>query len=234
MKTLATVAAVFATAAAAQPFSTQPVGTGTVQTVIPQTLALTPAGRSFYEQQLSTYLARRTAALPSRSAALASGLSTENDAVEHAWLEGGRWVLPHHVAKAVVAPAPVVTVDPAALEGARAAARVKKGRAPTAAEVNVELAAFDARIAALNASLAAQRPAIAAAYAATGHAPRDLEAGLLGVTPREPQMVSPNAVNATHLRNAFTRYVNAMAAAQPPTLPSLDAGVGPVLTLPRP
>jgi len=92
---------------------------------------------------------------------ISAGLSIEADPVEHAWLQDGRWVVPHHVGKAVAATPSARTIDPAAEEGARAAARKLAGRAPTAAEVAAQVTAFDQRVAALNQQLVAHRADIA-------------------------------------------------------------------------
>jgi hypothetical protein len=180
-------------------------------------LPLTPAGAEYARSRLQGYVSQRGAQLPSRSALIAAGLSIEADAVERGWLENGRWVAPHHISRAAAVPPPSRTTDPAAEEGARAAARIRLGRAPTAADVATDLGAFDARVAAINQQLVNHRSDIATALRTTGKFPRELEDGWLGVTPREQQARSPDATTRANLRRVLTALFNGLAP--PPALP---------------
>jgi hypothetical protein len=211
--------------AVAQPFTTQPPATDMI--VLP--LRLTPAGQAYLSTTMTSYVARRSSQLPSRDSFSAAGLSVENDAIEQAWLENGRWVLPHHFARAVASTPPAITIDPAAVEGARAAARSRLGRQPTAEEVTADIAAFDARIASLNAALAAQRATVAQAYQRTGRFPMEVAVSVIGLRPREPQMEHPSTLTEGHLQNLMVRMVNAQAAAAPSTITPPTAPTGPVI-----
>lgn len=122
---------------------------------------------------------------------------------------------------ASAAPAPSMSTDPAVLEAARTAARRRVGREPTAAEVTAEVAAFDDRIARINGALAQRQSQsqIAIAYKQTGRFPHDIEAPLLGITPRAAEAVNPNAEARAGLQRMFTRLFNELAPR--PTRPAV-------------
>lgn len=212
--------------AGAQPFTTQPIDIEVAP--LPMLVPLTPQARTYLQTQLNNYVSRRGSQLPSRDSLTASGVSSENDAVEQAWLENGRRVSPHHYGRATATTEPTTKIDPAALEGARANARRRVGRQPTPAEVSAELAAFDARVAALNRTLASQRSQMAARYKQTGAFRKDFETTLLGLPPREPQMDAPTLNTSAHLQNLLARLVNVTAATEPISVIVVPSTTGPI------
>jgi len=162
------------------------------------------AGRDEMLRRMRDYIAQRGAQLLPRAALTQAGLSPENDAVEQGVRVGGVWMAPHHVGLAGTAAPPSLTVDPAALEGARAAARRRVGHDPTEAEVAQDLAAFDQAIARINQGLAERQAAIAAAYKQTGRFPDALEPPLLGGPRPTATLAAPSPADRAALQRVFT------------------------------
>lgn len=179
-----------------------------------------PAGSDEMTRRIRAYIATRGAQLLPRSALVAAGLSAENDAVEQGVRVGGAWMAPHHVGLAGTAAPPALAVDPAALAGARAAARLRVGHDPTDAEVAQDLAAFDQQIARINQGLAQHQAEIAAAYKQTGRFPRGIEAPLLGVTTPTARLADPTPAVRTELRRVLTILLTEPATAVPAPAPA--------------
>ena len=92
------------------------------------------------------------------------------------------------------------------------------GRQPTPAEVTSEVASFDGNVARINAAFALRHAEHKGAYQQTGQLPREMEAPLLGVRPRDPEAVNPSEATRKAWRDAFTRLVNSISAT-PPRVP---------------
>lgn len=207
----------------AQTFISQPA----TPSLLPAQRPLSTAGREFLRARLERYRLTRVAEALDRSTVMSRGLSDEADAVERSRQEGSRWVAPHHIGIAVSGAPPAIAVDPAVEEAARGRALRAKGRVPTAAEVNAEIAAFDASIAALNQQLAAQRPVIAATMKQTGRFPRALEAPLLHLAPADPEALTLSPLSRRKLENALTTFINELAASAAVVTPT--APIGPLV-----
>lgn len=193
--------------------SAQPLP-GAVQSLPTPGILVSP-GSDDMRTRMRAYIAARGAQLLARAALTQAGLSAENDAVEQGVRLAGVWMAPLHVGLAGTATPPSLNVDPAALEGARAAARRRVGHDPTEAEVAQDLAAFDQAIARINQGLAERQAEIAVAYKQTGRFPRALEAPLLGVRPPATALASPTAAERAALQRVLTVLFNATTPAAP-------------------
>jgi hypothetical protein len=143
------------------------------------------------ERRLRAYTASVSAAGLRVESLRARGLSRENDAVEA--LRSAGTGGPAHVGLLEVRPPAGRAADPGLVDAQRRALRARLGRDPSAAELNAERRAFDARIVQINRTLVARRAEIAGAVQRDRAFPRALEASLLGLKSPDPQLRSPEA-----------------------------------------
>jgi hypothetical protein len=178
---------------------------------------LTADSARIARQRLETYLDDLGDVAPKLNTLTAAGLSKENDAVERPTSTPAGMVGPSYVAlgRKSRSPASKDAVDPGLAETSRVVLRARLGREPTAAELNADLQAFDRRVANVNQALAEMRPRIADTMKRTGRFPRSLEAGVLGVTPADPQAGSAAAAEG------FRRLFQTLLTLPSPSQPSL-------------
>lgn len=205
-----------AAAASAQPvtpprpgFETRPPG-GPVVIVPPggvtppptlETPPLTVETAPKVEQRLRAWLDAQRSAAPTPAQLRAARLSSENDLLERSSATPANEIGPVHVGRLLPATAAKGLGDPGLADVTRSTLRARLGRAPSQAELDAELRAFDTRIAQLNQALAAQRTQIAKAVKAGEAIPRAIEAAALGVAPADPEVQS--AATREGLRGLF-------------------------------
>lgn len=183
--------------------------------VNPELPPLTAYAASIARQRIEAYLTHHENS-KLRSSLNNAGLSSVNDAVEHAAQTPSGNFAPLHVGLwRPRAPSSQDTVDPGLAESSRLVLRARLGRDPTSAELAAELKTFDDRVARVNRSLAGMRPRIADAVKRTGVFPRSLEAGVLEVAPADPQAGSAAA------SEGFRRLFQTLLTLPSPSQPSL-------------
>jgi hypothetical protein len=155
---------------------------------------LTPVETAVIARRLNDYRTRLLSDAPRADDLIRAGLAEPMDAVEQARATQPGKLPPIHVGVLARLPAPpAAQVDPALQTGARMTLHARLGREPSAAELQAEIAQFDARIARMNDALAARRTEITRAMRSTGQFPRALERRILGVPaaaePADPEQV---------------------------------------------
>ena len=176
---------------------------------------LTAAERDTIAARMAAYRDHLLAEAPRADELARAGLAAEIDAVQQASAAAPGQLVPIHVGVLTPVPAtpsvqvdpvptrpgvpldptptrPTVQVDPALTAAAHDKLQARLGRAPTAAELDAEIAAFDRRIAEMNRALAERRPELARATRTDGQFQPGLEAQVLGLSAPSPATLREN------------------------------------------
>lgn len=175
-------------------------------------------------QKLEAYRAQKARVAVTNTSLDSAGLSQENDFREQVRTINGVRYTPFH--KAMLAPLAAsgqrAGVDPALTSAFEATLRSRLHRAPTEAEVAIEVQAFDAEITRQNRALASVREEVAARYQRDGRFPRDVEHRWMNVAPADPNQADHTRYRAEWGRVFSALFTNAVnqPLLRPPTPPT--------------